>query len=278
MPSVRYTFDMSSGSKKPAPLFDLMSDRHSSLRTQGGSKPVVRIQLQPAQDTEQIGIPGSIPPSETLPESPRASEVRVSRVVIAVCVGIFAAALFTVYSLGFSVGKQEGDAETADLAKRLDGLGEAVPVEPAEQNQNKSAAPSPTQPESTAEATAPPSAPTPAGNTGVLTGDPRQKGFNYLVLGTFRRSDATRAVEFLASNAVQAFAVAVESGGSAANNTGPERMYTVYALPGISTDEYRRGVTKKTNLEAQVARIGAVWQKEHKGVSNFSKTMWDKYD
>jgi len=268
---------MSSGSKKPAPLFDLMSDRHSSLRTQGGSKPVVRIQLQPAHDAQEVGIPGSIPPSETLPESPLASEVKISRVVIAVCIGIFAAALFTVYSLGFSVGKQEGDAESANLAKRLDGLGESVPVEPSEQNTIKTPQVAPAQATDKAEPVNP-TTPTSAAGSSVVTGDPRQKGLNYLVLGTFRRSDATRAVEFLASNSVQAFAVAVEAGGSAANNTGPERMYTVYALPGISTDEYRRGVTKKTNLEAQVARIGAVWQKDHKGVSNFSKTMWDKYD
>jgi hypothetical protein len=113
---------------------------------------------------------------------------------------------------------------------------------------------------------------------GVLLGDPRERGLNYLQLGIFGKTDAESAVEFLASNGVQSFAVALDSTDSRANNPDPGKKYALYVLPGITGSEFRRNVTKKTNLEAEVARLGVLWQKNHRGPSNFSKTMWAKYD
>ncbi|MFZ4574113.1 MAG: hypothetical protein ACOYN0_06925 [Phycisphaerales bacterium] len=278
---------MSPGPRRPTPLFDLLSDRHNSLRSQGQTppKPTVRVQLQPAAPAvREVAVPGSIPPSETLEAPPPAlaadwavgPDLRVSRLALGIAIAMVGLLLFGAYSLGYSLGRREGERDTAELASRLDsvrdpGSEDRTPTEPStpQPAPNRDPAPSPNPPPSASESLTP---------KGVLRGDPREKGLNYLVLGTFGREDAQAAVDFLATNSVQAFAVAVESRPGVANNPNPGRQYMVYALPGLTSDEYRKGVTKKTNLEAAVAKAGALWQKDHRGVSNFAKTMWAKYD
>jgi hypothetical protein len=277
---------MAPGNRRTTPLFDLLSDRHNSLRTQPQAtpKPTIRVQLEPAgPEVREVALPGAIPPSETLEPQPipaadwaTGPDFRLSRVALGIGIALIGVLVFGAYSLGYSLGRREGDRESAELSRRLDAVRDPLNDPAPPQESDQAANPQkPAEPEQN---------PAPKGNAesltpkGLLSGDPREKGLNYLVLGTFDREMAQSAVEYLAANSVQAFAVGVESRSGAANNPNPGRVYTVYALPGITSEEYRKGVTKKTNLEAAVARVGAQWQKERRGASNFSKTMWAKYD
>jgi hypothetical protein len=47
-------------------------------------------------------------------------------------------------------------------------------------------------------------------------------------------------------------------------------------LKGITSEEYSRRMTARTNIEADVARLGPRWQKERRGSSNFAKPAWEK--
>ena len=69
--------------------------------------------------------------------------------------------------------------------------------------------------------------------------------------------------------------IPLETGGGAANNRGP--AFRLFALPGITAEEFRQRKTNRTNLEAAVLRLGEQWQKQERGPSNFSKPGWEKY-
>lgn len=107
--------------------------------------------------------------------------------------------------------------------------------------------------------------------------DPREAGLNYLALAVLPQADATAAVAFLAQSQVGAFAVPVDGRGVEVNNPGPGSRYRLYALPGVTRDQLRSKQTIVTNLEARIAQVGQVWQRDHRGASNFSKPGWVKY-
>ena len=98
-------------------------------------------------------------------------------------------------------------------------------------------------------------------------------GLNYLVIALkLDKETGERAAAFLKENGVDAFLVA--SSGTSANNPG---SYTLYGRPGITREELRSRAQVRTELEAKVARLGKVWQKDHKGKMDFSQTYWEKY-
>jgi len=39
----------------------------------------------------------------------------------------------------------------------------------------------------------------------------------------------------------------------------------------------RANAAVKTDLQDRVTRLGKIWQKEHKGQSDFSRWYWDKF-
>lgn len=110
-----------------------------------------------------------------------------------------------------------------------------------------------------------------------VTADPREHGKNYLALATLSRADAQGAIAFLAANGVEVIGVPVDRGTGRANNAGPALAYRLFAAAGITSEQFRTKQTARTNLEAEVARLGEVWQKQHRGASNFAKTGWEKY-
>lgn len=113
---------------------------------------------------------------------------------------------------------------------------------------------------------------------GAVMTDPRVVELNYLSLASLGEDDAKAAIAFLSANGIDAIGVPrVDPGASRANNQGPTQVYRIYALPGITRDEYSQKLTARTNLEAAVAKIGATWQKEHRGASNFARTQWEKF-
>jgi hypothetical protein len=123
---------------------------------------------------------------------------------------------------------------------------------------------------------------------GVLLGDPREAELNYLSLASLGEEDAIAAVAFLSANGVESIAVptgqtverrrdGVDRDAQGGNNQGPVRVYQLFALPGITREEFSQKRTARTNLEAAVARVGATWQRDHRGASNFARTQWVKY-
>ncbi len=122
------------------------------------------------------------------------------------------------------------------------------------------------------------------GATGELAMDPRQPGFNYLALATLPREEAFRAVRFLSENGMDAMAAPVDRGSATGNNPSrdpgsvrgvPYQVIVLRGFPG--GDQFGQFASDRQRLEAEAARLGSVWQREHRGASNFSRPGWQKY-
>ncbi len=113
-------------------------------------------------------------------------------------------------------------------------------------------------------------------STGRTNRDPRTPGLNYLVLATVPEDEAVRAVRFLADhghNAVGVPATEVDRRGGSAKDS----RYRLVVLTGITAAEYRDAAPVRTRLEADVRRLGQIWQQEHRGSTNFGRPGWEKF-
>lgn len=113
--------------------------------------------------------------------------------------------------------------------------------------------------------------------SGYRTQDPRVAGMNYLVLATLPTEQAADAISFLNSNGLTIIGVPqLDSRVAGANN--PSR-YTLYSL-GLAIPGNRWSAMSNQRLEHQqlVANLGAQWQRERRGGSDFSQTNWEKYE
>lgn len=296
------------------PLFDLMQGGTSTPRPQTStpSKPTVRVELKPRSELSSAPVePVRTQPAppvrlDGVRSGPLASllgdtTVRVPlnalyfgvAAVIALGVGVLvfgvkwgraqAESEFEQFKLAESAAPNEpppqpplGSGMTPTTATPSPSMASAPPSRPADLASSRSGKP-PERP------VAPPAA-TPGGRPysgppiitakGLLYGDPRQSGLNYLHLATLLRADAEAAVAFLGSNGQEAIGVPVDAGGGGANNPNPTGKYVVVALPGITGEQWSKKMTARTNLEGQTARLGQVWQRDHKGSSNFAKPEW----
>ncbi len=104
-------------------------------------------------------------------------------------------------------------------------------------------------------------------------GDPREAGLNYLYLADLPQADAQAAMDFLQSKGVDAHYVQVERSGSGANNA-QEVICRLFTAPGLTKEELSQSA--RGRREAEILRLGAEWQKQHRGSSNFSKFQWRK--
>ena len=111
---------------------------------------------------------------------------------------------------------------------------------------------------------------------GWLGRDPREEGQNYLLLASMNQTEAESAVVFLGENGLETFALWLDPAKERVNNSDSSRPYRLYVTRGISSDEYSKKMTARTNIEAAVARLGPRWQKERRGSSNFAKPDWQK--
>jgi len=113
--------------------------------------------------------------------------------------------------------------------------------------------------------------------SGFLAQDPRESGLNYLVLATLSTQQAAEAISFLYSNSVTVIGVpVVDSRGSSANN--PSR-YTLYSL-GVAIPGNQWSAMSQARMQHQqrIASLGARWQQERRGTSDFSQTNWEKFE
>jgi hypothetical protein len=112
---------------------------------------------------------------------------------------------------------------------------------------------------------------------GFRASDPRSAGMNYLALATLPTEQAADAINFMRVNGITLIGVPVlDSRGNSANN--PSR-YSLYSL-GLAIPGNRWSAMSNQRLEHQqmIATLGARWQQERRGGSDFSQTNWEKYD
>ena len=301
-----------SGGRKTQPLFDLMrrggdgQPPEESERTamnpgvgwrpgmsprpvnppprEKAPKPVIRLELKPESAA-------SVTPARDEPVEPGpawgtgvlgGSTVRVPVNAIYIASALLIILAMAGWVLGWQMGQTRAGEGASEARTR-------PPVsEPAELGASRPPAATPTrsgaEPLKASPAAAGPARVEPASGSGLtitakgmLQGDPREAGLNYLKLAQMTRAESERAVAFLSENGLEAFAVPVDRGGANTNNPDPSRAaYWLFAGRGITTEEFSNRLTARTNTEAAVARLGLRWQKEHRGSSNFSKPGWEK--
>jgi hypothetical protein len=107
-----------------------------------------------------------------------------------------------------------------------------------------------------------------------LVADPRQKGLNYLRLADLPRADAEGAIAFLNANGLDVMGIPVDTPRWASKNDGSVQWYALYVNQGLTREQL--GLPGKTALESQVRKLGEIWQRQHRGSSNFAQPGWEK--
>ena len=258
-------------------------------------KPLFEL-LRDEPDAARAARPSGPPPSGA------ARYVRVPISTAYIAGALMVGLLLLTWALGHNAGFKAGRDHVALAAVpgSLDGLVIRDPVQPPpdqggatpgpaprsgpDRTTSQAAAqlPDPDQPAPVAaQATPPaqaavPNQPYQPGNTGeiitargFLEADPRQPGANYLVLATLTEGQATEAVQFLASNGLEAIGVPV--GGSSTR-------YRIVSLGlAVPSGQYRATAATRREHERQAAALGARWLKDHQGASDFSQPQWALY-
>jgi len=108
--------------------------------------------------------------------------------------------------------------------------------------------------------------------------DPRQSGWNYLLLGMVSREEAAGAIQFFAKNGVETVGVPVDpvDRKSPRGNTSPR--FQLFAARGIPSAEFASKQLERDRLKQEIVRLGAIWKKDHKGSMSFSDAFWLKND
>ena len=265
------------------PLFELLRER--------GQSPADR--PPPAREPEQ-GIPWSTAgvtraerSAATFEDEPvQTGEIRLTTtrfyLGIAVALALVVVAWVAGYRIGFGAGKAELTPLVRDEAivspPREAGPGRAPAdreISPATPTQSpRASAQPPNQPQTDRPGALPANWVLHA--EGVRAADPRVPGSNYLELATLPTDQASDAIAYLASRGVRAIGEPVDSGGGSANN--PAR-YTLYSLGlAVPSGQYSSTGPERRDHERLIASIGADWMRDRRGGSNFSQTLWRKYD
>jgi hypothetical protein len=149
--------------------------------------------------------------------------------------------------------------------------GSDIPVNPKLLPQNPApGAPKAQPPKTPPRANPPQAAPQ---NTAGKPADTRQVGLNYcLAASRLDQAAAERAAEFLTQNGVPAIAV-VDTDASGAKNPG---SYKVFALQGITAEEFRNQAPVRTKVQSELTRLGQIYKKDPKGRVDFGQYTWEK--
>jgi hypothetical protein len=256
-----------SGGRRTTPLFDLLN-KHEPTATPSRSatavepmpeprmtKPIVRVELKPREIVDPPPPPPP-PEREAAPAWEGAATVRMPTNTLYVIIAVMLALVVGAIGIGWQLGKNRQAKTDEQFMRRPD----PVLKEPgAETPEIVSRIP-----------TKETSQPAPA----AIGDDPREKGLNYLYLAVLSQSEAERAGKFLRDNGVEAYAVAwVDPKGGSANNADP--LFRLFVKPGLPGAELKK--TTAQNLQTRVLELGAKWQKENRGSSNFAKFSWEKF-
>lgn len=286
--------------RRTQPLFDLI--RGAGDRT-GPAAPHTPAAVAPAADTVPNGEEAWTTGAEGWLDAKRTISMPVARLYFAAAGVIIVLALvwLVAYRTGYTTANRELEPylnrETSDpnvndpLEGRSrqalgpdrsgpSGAGQGDPAKPSPKPDpgSQGQPPSPAPPKPTPPKPAPPKdegtrnppkAPMPPPDTRVA-------GHNYLLIAAnLPLSEARRAALFLTENGVPCAAVPVDPGAEEAKDP-PSNVYSLMGIPGA---EYSSRWKERTDHQREVARLGQIWQKQHKGSSNFaqSQTMWQKY-
>lgn len=288
------------------PLFELLAKEQAETKGLGGthnpelgSKPKLQVELRPmgqgpdeARDAggDAPGDPGSGPTRSSVTSAERAAaldepvvehdqgmiRVSMSRVYLSIAVvllvmtGVWAVA----YNLGVSAGKAElepliGDPDSVVVPRRIEP--DPAGARRAPGDAEASDPPAPAGPGAAPRGTV-------LVSGGAMIPDPRRPGTNYLKLGVLGAEQASDALEFFEASGVRLIAQPLDSGPGSGNN--PSR-YTLYSLGlAVPSGEYRAMKARRDEHQRRIADIGARWQRERRGGSDFSesKTLWVKYE
>jgi hypothetical protein len=112
---------------------------------------------------------------------------------------------------------------------------------------------------------------------GFRADDPRTPGMNYLALATLPTEQASDAINFMRLNGVTVIGVPVlDSGSNRANNPSRYSLYSLgLAIPG---NQWSAMSNQRLEHQQMIRTLGARWQQERRGGSDFSQTNWEKYD
>lgn len=297
------------GGRKTLPLFELIGDRKQErpepLRTLIPPQPVPgkgtapnfsSLEAKPLPDlaAEIRGEPAQLEPAR--PRQP----IVLTRSMILVGVAVVAAVAILVWSLGVAFGgrqkEQDFQKNFPDLPKPTETLNQVPAVKPQPQVAKTTANPSPIDARPT-EATKAPQSAAPQGAApakfdskavtltgsgrvltlqGFVEADPRQSGWNYLVLGLLPREDTWAAMQFMNQNGIETFAVQVDPVDRRLPRGNTSARFQLYAAKGVPSRDFASTQAERDKLKREVARLGAVWKKDHKGSASFADAFWLK--
>ncbi len=288
------------GAKKPLPLFELVSARDISQRTE--PLPV----LIPPAPAPSSGTGPDFLPREPKPlplDQPRAARIRSSTAattrvfpslggrllvlpstLIWIGAGCALLVVLTVWMAGTAFGRKQAELgfgrdfrSTVQQPAPEDPLNASEPAQPNPGTvsggpSGADSKPSAVKTEKQASQITQGQVVTPAG----LAPDPRQDKWNYLLLGTLPREEATAAVGFLSKNGVEAFAVQIDPVDRRLPRGNTSARFQLFASKGIPSAEFGSRQAERDRLKQDVARLGATWKRDHKGSTSFSDAFWLK--
>jgi hypothetical protein len=270
------------------PLFELLR-KQSEAAPPAQATPPRRREPDPSVPWTGAGVTRAERSAATLEDEPRQSgELRIPTTRVYLAVALALLLVVAAWAAGHHFGRKAGLAQFEQI------VGDEPVAPPVRNPAETPAGPGTTTLPATADQPPAQSRPTqqppptvadrppPSGGPWVLiaggtrAADPRNPGSNYLELATLPADQAADAIAFLGVKGVRAIAVPVDSGSGAANN--PSR-YTLVSLGlAVPSGQFRSMGDERRAHERQVAGIGAEWSRERRGGSDFSQTLWRRYD
>lgn len=113
---------------------------------------------------------------------------------------------------------------------------------------------------------------------GSFTTDPRTPGMNYLLLASgMTRADAREAIDFLGRNGYFTVAVPVRPVDRGVRDGNNDPLYKLFHAEGFDSTQMRATQSRRDRISDEARRLGAIYQRQHRGKYNFAKVNWEKY-
>ena len=269
------------------PLFELLRKQSEAP----AAAPPQRREPDPQVPWTGAGVTRAERSAATLEDQPRnTGELRVPMNRVYMAVALTLALIIGAWAAGYSLGTSRARQSQIEQAVASEQVVAPVRTPVASPNQPADTTPAGVQ-NPAANAGAPPAGqarpnpavqnPPPGSAWVVVAGgtrsvDPRSPGVNYLELATLPADQALDAIDFMASKGVRVVGVPVDSGGRNANN--PDRYRLVSLGLAVPSGQFSTTQTERRDHQRLVATIGAEWKRERRGGSDFSQTLWSRYD
>jgi len=236
------------------------------------AEPPPRVEPTPSADKPADRAWASWNKQGSLFDLKRQVAVPMSAILVVIGVGILV--LVLTWGIAYTVGGKRGEA---NITRDLGGGGVKPESFPLNENLVQGSPKAPEARQQPLPERRPPVNPsTPAVNPPAGSGTVPVAGVNYLLLASGMDKDgADKMASFLTQNGLPAAAV-VDKPASGSNNRG---SYIVLVTRGLTSEEYKQGdrYPARAEVMSKVASLGKVWQKDHKGQTDFSQAYWKKF-